>query len=254
MDQPRFKPSTLFRNQRGGGDRRGPLLIPAVMQWLGGAMIIVFLAERLLPIPVVQRAIDAMVFSTFRISMAAERGVLDLELLTFVSHAFLHGNLSHIGFNLIWFLVFGGAVARRLQVESAPTAGARAANTAVYLAFFACSAAAGAIVFYFLSLESGGLLVGASGGISGLMGGAVRFAFRRLPPGAANFGALSPITAQPVLAVTALFVMINLATAVDFMTGGAPIAWDAHLGGYFFGLLTFPLFDRLTRRRGNNWA
>ena len=31
------------------------------------------------------------------------------------------------------------------------------------------------------------------------------------------------------------------------LAGGLNIAWEAHLGGYFFGLLAYPFFESLSR-------
>ena len=35
------------------------------------------------------------------------------KVWTFVTYSLLHANLSHIGFNLLWLLPFGSALARR---------------------------------------------------------------------------------------------------------------------------------------------
>ena len=44
-------------------------------------------------------------------------------------------------------------------------------------------------------------------------------------------------------------IVMNLAVGMfgGALAGGASIAWEAHIGGYMFGLLTYPFFDRLAR-------
>src|SRR5215468_6440351 len=91
------------------------------------------------------------------------------EIWTFVTYAFIHADLTHIGVNGVWLLAFGSAVARRF-------------GPLRFLAFFAVTAAAGAAVH--LATHVGELvpMVGASAAISGFMAAAVRFAFQRGGP------------------------------------------------------------------------
>jgi membrane associated rhomboid family serine protease len=47
--------------------------------------------------------------------------------------------------------------------------------------------------------------------------------------------------------MTVVWVALNIVLGVSGLTPdgfGYSIAWEAHLGGYFSGLLLFPLFDR----------
>ena len=86
-----------------------------------------------------------------------------------MTYAFLHGDLNHLVFNSIWLLAFGTPVARRF-------------GTWRFLAFFAATAAGGALVH--LATHFGQLLpmIGASAAISGAMAAAMRFAFQRGGP------------------------------------------------------------------------
>jgi membrane associated rhomboid family serine protease len=49
-----------------------------------------------------------------------------------------------------------------------------------------------------------------------------------------------------VLLATAGWTILNVVFAwgASGLTDGASIAWEAHLGGFYFGLLTYGLFDR----------
>ena len=88
---------------------------------------------------------------------------------TFVTYALIHGNLTHLIFNVVWLLAFGSPVARRF-------------GWLRFLAFMAIGAAAGAamvLVTHFGELLT---LVGASAAISGAMAAAMRFVFQRGGP------------------------------------------------------------------------
>jgi membrane associated rhomboid family serine protease len=90
-------------------------------------------------------------------------------------------------------------------------------------------------------------VVGASGFVSGLMGGAARFIFID-PRGTTVWPRpVLPLFSRPVITFALLFTMINLGYG---LSGFAPdgfersVAWEAHLGGFYVGLIVFPLFDR----------
>jgi membrane associated rhomboid family serine protease len=175
------------------------------------------------------------------------------EIWTFVTYAFLHGNVTHLAVNTIGFLPFGSAVARRF-------------GTMRCLGFFAATAVGAALMH--LATHWGGIkpLVGASGAISGFMAGAIRFAFQHGGP-LTVIGSGEPavynIPAPPlssalrdsrVLVFSAAWLGLNLFVG---LTGGFgiavdehDIAWEAHIGGFLAGLLLFPAFDPVRTRAG----
>src|SRR5262245_30185924 len=76
----------------------------------------------------------------------------------FVTHLFVHGDLAHLSINSAWLLAFGSPVARRT-------------GTARFLGFFSLCGIAGALFYTAVSSNSLSMMVGASGAISGLLGG-----------------------------------------------------------------------------------
>ena len=102
----------------------------------------------------------------------------------FVTHLFVHGDLTHLLINSAWLLAFGSSVARR-------TGGAG------FSLFFILCGIAGALVYLAFSRAALSLMVGASGAISGLMGAAFRFLFQALRDGDAE--GLAGTTRQPPL-------------------------------------------------------
>jgi membrane associated rhomboid family serine protease len=101
------------------------------------------------------------------------------------------------------------------------------------------------------------LLVGASGGISGLMGASVRLIYAEGMPLAVGIRRdvrrVRPLTFTQALTLPGprVFVLtwigLNLVISLIGFGGGEGmdrIAGDAHIAGFFAGLALFPLFDR----------
>ena len=175
-------------------------------------------------------------------------GGLGAQAWTFVTYAFLHGSWAHLGFNSIWFLPFGAALARRF-------------GTARFLAFFVVTAAAGALIHLLTHAGSLFPVIGASAAISGAMAAAMRFAFQRGGPlGFWRHGddeayrvpalPLTGVLRDPrVLAFLVVWFGINLifgAAPVSLTGDDAPVAWEAHIGGFLAGLCC----SRCLTRRG----
>lgn len=161
-----------------------------------------------------------------------------------VTHQFLHGDLAHLGINCAWLLAFGSPVASRL---GAPR----------FLAFFLLCGIAGALTFLLFHLDDNTLMVGASGALAGLMGGAFRFLFSAFDDGGPGAFKAHPqsirrmslgelIRDRRAQFAIGSWVLLNFLTALlaPLITSAGGIAWEAHLGGFFFGLLTFGYFDR----------
>lgn len=157
-----------------------------------------------------------------------------------LTYSLLHGNIEHIVFNGLWLMAFGTPVARRI-------------GTARYLIFWVFSSAAAAALHLGLNWGSPAPLVGASGVISGLMGAACRFAFppERRPNQAAHLNPRLSVVETFRSRTVLMFIIfwfagnILIASGVPIFGGeGQDIAWDAHIGGFLFGFLLFPLFDR----------
>ena len=119
----------------------------------------------------------------------------------------------------------------------------------LFLTFYLLSGIAGALTFVAGHTDEITLLVGASGGVSGLLGGVVRFAFNRSTLFGPENATMSPLTAPSVIAWSTVIIVMNVGVGIfgGGLAGGANIAWEAHIGGYLFGLLTYPFFERIAR-------
>lgn len=179
------------------------------------------------------------------LSQGAYPGGTPAEIWTFVTYSLIHGDFTHLGLNAVWLLAFGTPVARRFGPWR-------------FLAFFALTAAAGALAH--LATHAGGtaLVIGASASISGYMAAAIRFVFQgggplemwRTPDDQAYRVPAAPLSAilrdPRILAFLAVWFGLNLLLGLGTLAitdGEAPIAWQAHIGGFLAGLLLFAAFD-----------
>jgi membrane associated rhomboid family serine protease len=172
-------------------------------------------------------------------------GGVGADIWTFVTYAFLHGDLVHLTVNSVWFLPFGSAMARRF-------------GTLRFIGFFIVTSAAGALLH--LLTHGGEMLpmIGSSAAVSGCMAGAIRFAFQ---PGGPFFKfrsgdeAAYRVPAAPLAAalrdpriLVFLVAWFGLNLLFGLGTISVPgveqsIAWQAHIGGFVAGLVLFSLFD-----------
>ncbi|MEM6415999.1 MAG: rhomboid family intramembrane serine protease [Pseudomonadota bacterium] len=177
-----------------------------------------------------------------------------------IGHMFVHSGFQHIATNSLLFLAFGVPVVRRLSsvdrqpppfLERFVAQQATFGVSLLFLAFFILSGIAGAFLFSILYYDERVLLVGASGGVSGLFGGIVRMINRSAGQFTPGLRPLAPLTDPIVWILSGVFIVLNIAQGL-FGVGLGPgeqvdIAWEAHLGGFFFGLLSFPFFDKLAQ-------
>lgn len=164
--------------------------------------------------------------------------------LPFVSHMFLHGSVSHLLINSVWLLAFGTPVARRF-------------GAGLFLPFFALCGIAGAAAQLAADWGSPIAMIGASGAISGLMGAASRM----MQPGESPFAVprgrpvpLLPLFSRQVVTWSAVWTAVNIVAGLTGMGAGQEthlIAWQAHLGGYFAGLVLVGPFAGLAGSNGD---
>jgi membrane associated rhomboid family serine protease len=171
------------------------------------------------------------------------------KVWTFVTYSLLHANLSHIGFNVLWLLPFGSALARRF-------------GSLRFFVFMAVTAAAGALAHLVTHEHAVEPMIGASASVSGAMAAAIRFAFVRgsfLSFDGRDAQAAAKVPAQPlsralrdrrVISFLAIWFGVNIVFGLGSIaigTEGVSVAWQAHIGGFLAGLLLFSLFDPVPR-------
>ena len=161
-----------------------------------------------------------------------------------VLHLFIHVDWPHLAGNLAFLLLLGSATSRRIGAQADHARPLRA--FAVFCAFFAACGVAGGIVFVLMDRFVPSCTIGASGAIAGLLGAALRFAFRSEEREREDPRGIEPVSAG----LAAVLTVIVAANAALFAAGTAlrlaPLitAWQAHAGGLVFGALAFPWFAR----------
>jgi membrane associated rhomboid family serine protease len=161
-------------------------------------------------------------------------------VLPFFGYMFLHADFVHVGVNCLWLLVAGTPVARRL-------------GTTRFLGLFIVTGLIAGAVFLAANWGTVGAAIGASGAVSGMMGAAIRIFYgQRMGEAVAvvDTRPLAPLFGGPVLFFSAIWCVANVVAGVAGLgaTGAVQaIAWEAHLGGYFAGLLLIGPFDAWRR-------
>ena len=165
---------------------------------------------------------------------------LDIYALTSpVTYSLLHADLLHLAINMIWLAAFGSPLANRV-------------GSMRFVAFWVLTSIAAVLLHYLIHANDPAMVIGASGAVSGAMGAAARFGFQ------VDRGALKPAFMGTQLPLSSVFrqrtVVVFLAVwfAVNFIAGTgylvpgetAPIAWEAHIGGFIAGFFGVGLFDR----------
>ena len=135
--------------------------------------------------------------------------LLSKQPWTIISSMFVHGGFTHILFNMISLYFLGSFLIR-------------AAGEKSFLAVFFLGGLAGNILFVLLA-NPNSTGIGASGGIFAI-GGALAVMVPRVP-----------VLIFPIPVPMPLWVAILILVCISFVFSG--IAWQAHLGGLFLGLI-----------------
>lgn len=174
-------------------------------------------------------------------------------LWTPITHAFLHGDWTHVFMNVAWLAIFGTPVARRYGNFS-------------FILVFLAGVLGGVALYAALQINSGSVLIGASGGVAGLTGAAMRFMFQpvqiardpetgEVTAMGRRLGNMVELWSNSSSRMFIIFwVGINLAVPVYAMMsagGGPQIAWQAHIGGFVVGLMMPSLIEKILLKSSN---
>jgi membrane associated rhomboid family serine protease len=147
---------------------------------------------------------------------------------TLITSMFLHGGWMHLGGNMLYLWIFGDNIERAM-------------GSARFLVFYlVCGLAAGLAHIAF----SGGSTipsVGASGAISGVLGGYLLL----FPQNRVRVLTRGGIASVPAIVVLGFWIVIQLISQVGSIaqtSQGAGVAYMAHIGGFVAGLVLVKLF------------
>ena len=182
--------------------------------WLIGINVLVFAATQFLGGRVAY-------FLTTRLSMIPVM-VMNGWVWTIVTYMFMHGNFSHIIFNMLGLFIFGTQVERQMG------------SSEFLLYYFLTGILAGVFSFvvYYITGAYGVVLMGASGALF-----AVELAYAVFfPDSIVYIWGILPLRA-PVMVLG--FTALELIFSVTGMNSG--VAHFTHLAGFVFGWFYFPV-------------
>ena len=147
---------------------------------------------------------------------------------TLITSMFLHGGWGHLGGNMMFLWVFGDNIEHRVG------------HVRFLVFYLVCGLAAGLAHIVF---NSGSMIptVGASGAISGVLGGYLLL-FPRNKVYVLSWGGVFAVPAVFMLGLWILLQFINGFGAVAETPETGGVAYLAHIGGFVAGMALAPLF------------
>jgi len=156
------------------------------------------------------------------------------NLWGFLTHMFLHGGVMHLVGNMLFFWIFARAIE--------DTAGRRK-----FLAGYLLMGLLAGLVFFLFNLDNRLPAVGASGAISGIMGAfLVLFPYSTIP----TF-VIQTVLHIPTWLYLGVWVGFQILYAAVYSSIGlcACVAFSAHIGGFFAGVILARFFKKSESRR-----
>ncbi len=167
--------------------------------------------------------------------------------LTLVTSMFMHGGIAHIAGNMLYLWIFGDNLENVMG------------HARYFVFYMLCGIIAGlSHVFSAAWLNQSTLVpsLGASGAISGVLGGYILL----FPGRSVHVWVLLGIISLPALLVVGLWFIFQLINGMGMLGGNEAaggVAYAAHIGGFVSGLLLVKLFVRnvpaVRTRRSSSW-
>lgn len=149
--------------------------------------------------------------------------------LTLLTSMFMHGGWMHLIGNMVFLFAFGP----RLEGSLGKTS---------FLGFYLLTGLLAGMSHVLSDMDSTIPVVGASGAISGLLGGYVRLWPSSRITTLVPLWPFMQIMAIPAILFVAFWVFMQLFLVFASQEGGGGVAVWAHLGGFVYGLLLIRLF------------
>ena len=157
-------------------------------------------------------------------------------LFTVFSSMFLHGGFLHVAGNMLYLWIFGANVEDTL-------------GHARFTLFYLLSGVAAAAVHVMTAPASPVPMIGASGAVSGVLG-----AYLLLFPHArvltlVIFGFFWRVVSIPAVIVLGFWIVLQILNGLGALGEVGGVAWFAHVGGFFAGMLLLLVVRPRTLRR-----
>jgi membrane associated rhomboid family serine protease len=149
---------------------------------------------------------------------------------TLLTSMFLHGGWMHLGGNMLYLWIFGDNIERVM-------------GPVKFLVFYLVCGLAASAAHIFFNLQANAPAVGASGAISGVLGGYLLM----FPKNRVRVLSRGGIVHVPAIVVLGLWIVLQLISGVGTIattseTGGGGVAYMAHIGGFAAGMVLVKLF------------
>ena len=161
--------------------------------------------------------------------------------LSVLSSMFLHGGFMHLGGNMLYLWIFGN------NIEDAM--GHRR-----FILFYLLCGLIAALAHIFSSPNSLIPMIGASGAISGVLGGYLILYPKAKVTTLFIFGWFFRFMDIPALIVLGFWFLLQLFNSMVTSSEGGGVAWYAHIGGFLSGMILVTFFKKRPKRRRSSYV
>jgi len=145
----------------------------------------------------------------------------------FISHMFLHVNIIHVAGNMLFLWIFGNNVEDVLG-------GIR------FYAFYVLCGIAAALTFFLFHHNECTPIIGASGAVSGVLGGYVVL----FPSARVKVWFIFFVLRLRAWFFILLLFLLQLSNLYGEQSGVSNVAWSAHVGGFIAGFVLIMFFKK----------
>lgn len=152
--------------------------------------------------------------------------------LTLISSMFLHGGFLHIIGNMLYMWIFGNNIEDRI-------------GHIRFIFFYLICGVVATLIHIQSDPESTIPLIGASGAISGVLGAYIILFPKARILTLLTLGFFIRLVQLPAVVFLGLWIILQFINA--YYSSQPGVAWIAHIGGFFTGLILVPLFKKTQR-------
>ena len=154
-----------------------------------------------------------------------------LSFFTLFTSMFMHGGFMHLAGNMLYLWIFGDNIEGALG------------HFRFILFYFLCGIAA-AFTQILSAPDSTIPMIGASGAVSGVLGSYLIFYPRARIRTFVFLGIFITFLRLPAVLLLGFWILGQVISAFISNPGSPGVAWFAHLGGFFMGMLLAPLLKK----------